>query len=796
MGSLVWTSPSALKFQINRVDVYANNSYSKSFNRRDWDYAYGCGSVDIDFVDFGPDVFPSERTPQHLSVYDALATMKGKGIKAEILAWHERDVMAIRVTDRRKKPTTINANLRMLRHIAKSFPGQSAEYRLRQNSVVKTKHHTATSKLHIRNGRIILTQEFEEGDYYCSSAVAIGILNRKSKAKIANVTEARLAAKPGKGSFTILIASAATFDRKEDIIASALNQLEAAAAKGFEGLLKANKKWWHNFWARAFIYLHSDDGVADFIEQNYTYFLYVMASSSRGKLPPRYGGMIWSTGGDYYHWGAQHWWSNASCYYRGLFPTNRLELLDPMFNMYYGMYDACALAARQQWGSKGIFIPETVFFDGLAKLPEGIAAEMRELYLLRKPWSQRSQRFSEFAFGKHPHNGRWNWKNYGSWVDGKWVYTEKGQGPYGHCVHFLSATAKIAYLFWQQYEYTLDEQWLRERAYPMVKGAAEFYRNYPNVKKGPDGKYHIYYVNNGESWRGYRQDTMEEVGAMRGILPAAIKASEILGVDKDLRAGWRELLDNLTPLPTVEDVETGLRRYNTQGALLFYDLVTLENDDPETVSLSKATFLPRGMDPNMPVHALSRSSVLAAKMGRSDVLRVVLPKQIRCLAPDTGFCYFVQTGRTGALANRMTLREGVNAIGVQRLGLAAEAVQLALCQSVPPGPTQDAVIRVFAAWPSDWDAAFTLLCRGGFLVTSSMQSGRIEFVEIKSQVGGQCRLRNPWPDTEVTLFRNGGKWKDMSGSLLKFETDRDQIFVVVPKGVSRSQFKRVILGEK
>jgi hypothetical protein len=49
MGSLVWTSPSALKFQINRVDVYANNSYSKSFNRRDWDYAYGCGSVDIDF---------------------------------------------------------------------------------------------------------------------------------------------------------------------------------------------------------------------------------------------------------------------------------------------------------------------------------------------------------------------------------------------------------------------------------------------------------------------------------------------------------------------------------------------------------------------------------------------------------------------------------------------------------------------------------------------------------------------------------------------------------------------------
>jgi hypothetical protein len=289
---------------------------------------------------------------------------------------------------------------------------------------------------------------------------------------------------------------------------------------------------------------------------------------------------------------------------------------------------------------------------------------------------------------------------------------------------------------------------------------------------------------------------MEEVGAMRGILPVAIKASEILGVDEDLRTAWRELLDNLTPLPTVEDGQTGLRRYNTQGALLYYDLVTLENDDPQTVSLSKATFLHRGIDPNMPVHVLSRSSVLAAKMGRSDVLRVVLPRQIRCVPPDTGFCHFVQTGRTAALANRMTLREGVNAIGVQRLGLAAEALHLALCQSVPPGPAQDSVIRLFAAWPKDWDAAYTLLCRGGFLVTSSIQDGQIEFVQIKSQLGGQCRLRNPWPDAEVTLFRDGKNWMNMKGSLLRFETDRNQVLVIVPKGVSQRQYKRVILGRR
>ena len=62
--------------------------------------------------------------------------------------------------------------------------------------------------------------------------------------------------------------------------------------------------------------------------------------------------------------------------------------------MYSGMFDAAATAARQQWGSQGIYIPETVWLDGLAKLPDDIAAEMRDLYLLRKPWSQRSAAIS------------------------------------------------------------------------------------------------------------------------------------------------------------------------------------------------------------------------------------------------------------------------------------------------------------------------------------------------------------------------------------------------------------------
>ena len=216
--------------------------------------------------------------------------------------------------------------------------------------------------------------------------------------------------------------------RDEDVAAAALASLDAAAAKSFDDLAGDNADWWHAFWQRGTIALHSADGAADYVAENYHYFLYLMASTSRGAFPPKFNGMLWNTAGDLRPWGTQHWFANLSCYYEALFAANRLELLDPVFSMYSGMFDAAATAARQQWGSQGIFIPETVWFDGLAPLPDDIAAEMRELYLLRKPWAQRSARFLEFARTGHPHSSRWNWWGGGRWVDGQWVPTERPDG--------------------------------------------------------------------------------------------------------------------------------------------------------------------------------------------------------------------------------------------------------------------------------------------------------------------------------------------------------------------------------
>ena len=777
MGTLVWTTPTSLRFQINRVDVYANGCATNSFIERHNDYCGGCGFVDIDFGDV---VFPESGFRQHLSIYDGQLTIAGINLAGVNLVAHTgKDCIAVDVGARRAE-----VSLRVLRFESK-YAGNKTEANERGHiTVTTTRNHTATSQLSVRSGRIVLTQEFKEGAFYCKSALVVG---SGSKARFANDMEVRLSA----GS-TVLIGSAATFDPGVDVVAEALAQIEGGT---FAEIAQETRGWWHAFWDRGHVRLTSKDGSAEFVAANYHYCLYLMGACSRGKYPTKFNGMLWNTNGDQRTWGAQHWFANLSCNYEALFATNRLELLDPMFDMYFGMHDAAAVAARQQWGSQGIFIPETVYFDGLEKLPDDIAEEMSQLYLLKKPWDQRSAKFREFASHKHPHSSRWNWILKAEWVNGEFVETERGSGPYGNVSHILGSNAKVAYWFWRRYEYTLDEEWLRTRAYPMLRGVAEFYRNYPNVTKGEDGRYHIHHVNSNESAWG-ANDTDEDLSAMRGVFPALLRASEILNVDAAMRPVWKEFLDHLAPLPLSSDPaalkpagyagpavfvrglkpavkEAGFLPDGNSLPMWFFDLCSVESSDKARLGIANATFeamFRNGIGEKTPVSVLSKVPIAAACLGRAEEFRQLVFNQLKVLNSERG----TPLPNNGVLANRMMLREGPNALDSERLGRASEALQVALLQSSAPSPADEPVIHLFPAWPKEWDAEFQLLARGGFVFKAAVAAGTVTTVELLSQAGAKCIMRNPWGERTVTLTRDGKKAESLRGSLVRFATRKGE----------------------
>lgn len=805
MGSLLWTTPFSVRFQINRIDVYNNGCATNSFPVIDTDSATGCGFVDIDFVDFGNDVFPETNTKQHLNTYDGFASLKGEEIEVKAFICRDSDVLAIEVTDNRKKPTPIRTTLRVLRFDSQydkgkrpyQYPGGLNDDAV---SIVRTLEHKAVSKLLALDGCTVLTQEFTEKNFYCKSAVAVSVAGRASKIKRDNETEYSISAEPGNGTFTILISSAATFNKSNKLEQETVQLAKSAAGEGFPHLLETHKKWWNGFWNDgSYLKLHSEDGDADYVSYNCNYFMYLMACiSCGGSFAPRYGGLLWYSGGDFHMWGAMQWWHNIGCYYQALPSTGRFELMEPLFTQLTNNYKSYARAAEQMWGSKGIWIPETQWFDGLEELPDYIAEEMRELYLMRKRWPERSERFKEFAKNKSPFESSWNWR-LGPTYHGQ----EYDAAPFSYVTHIFSATAKYAYLFWLKYEYTLDLDWLRDRAYPMVKGAADFYANYPNAVREEDGKIHLHHVNNHESnWNC--NDSIDEMEAVHGILPIAIRASEILDVDGDLRESWKTFLRDLAPLPlnthpdAMEPRKPGepvmftgalkpvfSRRGGhacTNSPILHFNLITLEMQDKELLEIARNSYLRNFndhiVDGRVRCWALDHSADAAAKMGDAEAIRQLIPAQIRLSDPEKDFCEFIGVGMPAELANRLTLREGPEAIDAQRLGRACQAVQDALCMGIPVSPGGDPIIRLFAAWPRQWDAEFKLAAPHGFTVTSVMKKGEIEFVEITSQKGRDCTMRNPWLGGKVQLIRNENSTEEIDGEILRFGTAIDETVVL------------------
>jgi len=778
MGSLVWTTPSQIHLQINRVDIFANGSNSDNFYERNTDYCGGAGFVDLDF---GRPVFTDKDFHQKLSVYDGSSSIQGNTINAKVIAWTRQDVMAVQVFDKCASEEPFELNLRMLR-----MP------------VTKRGNHSAISKLNIQGKYIVLTQVFKEGDFYCSSAVVAaldGYDDASCYTEMINDQTVRLskhlnAQRPS----TVYIASAASFDSTADVADLALQKLKQAEKIGFDALYAENKAWWAEFWRQSFIHLTSKDHVADEIEKNYTYYLYVMGASSRGDYPVKFNGMLWTTGGDARKWGGAYWGANQSCFYEALFPTAHIELMAPMFHMYTKGLASFSRAATEQWGSKGVYIPETVGFDGVPALPQDIAKEMRGLYLLRKPWKDRSERFKYYAYTKLPFQSRWNWKYTGHYEKGRWQFIERGDGPFGPVNHIFSRGAKIAYSYWQQYEYTLDTAWLRKRAYPMIKGVAEFYRNFPNLIQGKDGKYSIIHVNDNESiWDA--ENPVEEIAAMKGIFPVAIRAAKLLGVDSELRQAWEEVNSNLSELPTSKDypqmkglpeVWVGAKSSQSpvrgHGSRLpdgntmpvwFFDLCN-KGGDTNMLRIANNTFdayfKKRDFVDTYP-HILSKIPAAAAVLGRANAIKYLLPNMLK------------GNGNNHVMENRMDLSEGFYTTNIQRIGRVADALEQSLCQSAPPGPGQSPIIDVFAAWPKVWDAQFTLLSRGGFVTSAAIRDRKIIFVELQSSAGATCRVRNPWKNEKIWVYKNGQLLRETGQETLELKTDPGDDLVLVPKGV-------------
>lgn len=746
MGSMVWTLEDSLCLQVNRVDVYPMNGESNSFYQRNTDYCGACGIIHIKFKD---KVFAEGNFQRQLDMKTGLVQIETPAIKAEVFACPDRDVFVLKINDLRPEKTPVELQLKMLRE--PNF---------------KHVDHTGNSTFSLTNGCLSLQQHFYEGSYNCQSLVSVQADgNALQKDEMTAVLELSQ-----KDEYLIYLGSAASFEQDEDLAATVSQELERSLKQGWEELQQNSIDWWAEFWEKNPLELSSSDGKAKRVEEMYYFYLYCMACASRGNLPPKFNGMNWISYGDVRPWGVQHWWHNVSCFYRALHAAGSSELGDSIYNMYWKMRGNAASAAEHQWGSKGLFFSEITSFDGPPPIPGNIAQEMQDLYLYRKPWEP-SAKFLEYAHLRNPRESRWNWKFGGKMVDGKWTYKQSDTAPSGPTVHLLSSNARIAWQFWMRYQYSMDKNFLINRAYPIIKGTTEFFRNFPGLKMGDDGRYHIHHLNLWE-YRLNGTDPMDCVASMIALTNIAIRAAEILDVDLELRKQWCEFRKLLPEFPTrklsngktvwVHCLDSDTTAHNTMFPVSYWpDIVNPESANEELLRIAQDT-LDKTWE-EKPLNGqrfdtLDGRGVATAVLGRKDLVQEMLPALVD---PEYLHCNGFSPRESAKQAPGTT---------VQCHGVMTQCLQIALCASLAPEPGAQAILRPFHAWPEDWNAKFAFRARGNFMVSGEWKDKAPVSLEIKSLAGETLRMR-PLEINSLKKFTcNGIERAIPEGELWEFST--------------------------
>ncbi len=109
--------------------------------------------------------------------------------------------------------------------------------------------------------------------------------------------------------------------------------------------------------------------------------------------------------------------------------------------------------------------------------------------------------------------------------------------------------AQIAMDFWRQYRFTGDREFLKTRALPYLLDAARFFESL--FERGSDGKYHAKEATGYEGWIRLR-DTISEIVYARVLFSTVRAALAEAGVEEGRAGKWKEIVDNLAPLPTVK----------------------------------------------------------------------------------------------------------------------------------------------------------------------------------------------------------------------------------------------------
>ncbi len=363
----------------------------------------------------------------------------------------------------------------------------------------------------------------------------------------------------------------------------------------------------------------------------------------------------------------------------------------------------------------------------------------------------------------------------------------EGQILPGAWAAWTGAAGWLAQHFWQHYEYTLDEKFLKDVAYPYMRKVADFYMDF--LIKNKSGKYVIapstspenIPLERGGKWQGHKMITTNatmDIAIIRELFGNLLTAGGILRQDLDEQGKWREILDHLPDWPVdkngmlkewanpVNRDNPKHRHFSHLYPLFPGNMFSLE--DTSVLIKSAAKALKARQDCGLADNAgwsYPYMALLHARLGGGD-------KALQCLAYLAKSCM---------MDNLLTIHNDWRFQGLSlywpngdrlfqieaTLGASAAIIEMLL-------QSHNGLIRILPALPRQWKHGHIkgLKARGGFIVDIFWKDGAIENVVIHSLAGQDCRVKlcRPHGPVKIKCGKRLITGVETTGNYIKFNT--------------------------
>ncbi|MEN6559928.1 MAG: glycoside hydrolase family 95 protein [Acidobacteriota bacterium] len=304
----------------------------------------------------------------------------------------------------------------------------------------------------------------------------------------------------------------------------------------------------------------------------------------------------------------------------------------------------------------------------------------------------------------------------------------------------------LTFPLWDHYEFGADTAFLRDAAYPVMKGAAEFVADF--LVPSPEGWLVTAPAHSPEN--AYIDPTTKKAESLtyaatidveiaRALFENCIRAAGILGVDADFAARLKEIERRLPPLQVgkfgnlqewikdYDEAEPGHRHMSHMLAL--YPLAQITPETPELFEAARRTIARR----------------LAHGGGQTGWSRAwIVSFYARLLEGETAYQNLLTLLRQSTMKNLFDTHPPFQIDG--NFGGAAGIAEMLL-------QSHRGFIQVLPALPAAWAGGrFRGLCaRGGFEIDASWASGRVVELHVRSRAGGRLRLADPFGGREVRV---------------------------------------------